>query len=69
MTKAKLFSYNDSQIYFRTYGINPEKHFDRLCRNYGTAVAVEIVDENMLKALQKKWKERQSSLEDENPFR
>lgn len=56
MTKAKLFNYRDSQLYFKTYGINPEKHFDKLCEKYGTDTAIEMIDRNMMKAYESKWK-------------
>lgn len=56
MTKAKLFNYRDSQLYFKTYGINPEKHFDKLCEKYGTDTAIEMTDRNMMNAWKRKWK-------------
>lgn len=75
MFKAKLFNFRDSQIYFKKYGISPDKHFDKLCEIYGTAVAVEMIDRNMMKAYESKWKkdrekeEREKRvLESECPF-
>lgn len=56
MFKAKLFNFRDSQTYFKKYGISPDKHFDKLRENYGTAVAVEMIDRNMMKAYESKWK-------------
>lgn len=75
MIKAKLFSYSDTNTYYRKYGITPDRHFDRLREKYGTDVAVGIVDRNMIKALEckrkrdiEKEKERQRILESECPF-
>lgn len=56
MFKAKLFSFEDSGIYYKKYGISPDRHFDRLRKNYGTDVAIEMVDRNMQKAWESKWK-------------
>lgn len=55
MTKARLFPYREAQIYYKKYGINPDRHFDRLCEKYGTDAAVGIVDRNMKNALFPKW--------------
>lgn len=49
MTKARLFDYHDSKLYYKKHGIDPDKHFDKLCEKYGTHVAVDIVDRNMIK--------------------
>lgn len=68
MVKAKLFSYQDSQIYYYNYGINPEKHFDKLCEKYGSDTAVKMLDENMIKAWEKKRKRESELMERENPF-
>lgn len=63
MFKARLFSFEDSGIYFKKYGISPDKHFDRLCKNYGTDAAVEIVDRNMQKAWESKRKKEKEEEE------
>lgn len=75
MTKSKLLNYRDSQLYFKTYGINPEKHFDMLCEKYGTDTAIEMFDHNMVNAWKRKWKEdrekeerEQRILDSECPF-
>lgn len=49
MTKARLFDYRDSRKYYNRYGIDPDRHFDKLCEKYGVDVAVDIVDRNMLR--------------------
>ena len=64
MTKARLFSYAHSQIYYKKYGIDPDRHFDRLCRRWGSDAAVDIVDGNMKKALMPEWEKAGA----ENPF-
>ncbi len=75
MVKARLFPYRHSQVYYRKYGISPDRHFDRLCETYGTDAAIEIIDSNMLKAFESKWKEDKEReerekriLESECPF-
>lgn len=75
MTKAKIFLYEHAQIYYRKYGIDPDKHFDRMCEKYGIEVAGEIIERNMIKAFECMWKERrekekeqQCILESECPF-
>ena len=55
MTKARLFSYRHSQIYYKKYGIYPDRHFDQLQKKWGSDAAVEIVDGNMKKALMPEW--------------
>ncbi len=57
MFKAKIFNYRDSQTYYKKFGISPDRHFDRLREKYGTDVAISMVDKNMMKAWQDKWKE------------
>lgn len=64
MTKAKLFDYRNSQLYYKRYGIDPDRHFDRLCEKYGTDVAVDIVDRNMIKI----WEGRKKEAEKQNRF-
>ena len=68
MVKAKLFSYAHSGIYYRKYGISPDLHFDKLREKHGAKAAVEIVDRNMLKALEEKQRNEQRILERECPF-
>ena len=78
VTKARIFLYEHAQIYYREYGIDPDKHFDRMCKKYGTQTAVKIIDRNMEKAFEKKWKKdkemeereerEQRILETECPF-
>ena len=76
MTKARIFLYEHAQIYYREYGIDPDKHFDRMCKKYGTQTAVKIIDRNMEKAFEKKWNKEweqrqpreQPILETECPF-
>lgn len=63
MIKAKLFDYNESKIYYQTYGISPDLHFDLLCEKWGREVAIEIVDRNMQKSYEEKWKEEQRKRE------
>lgn len=65
MFKAKLFNFRDSQTYFKKYGISPDKHFDRLREKYGTDTAVNMIDENMMKAWKSKWKEEEKQKERE----
>lgn len=64
MTKARLFDYKNSQLYYKRYGIDPDRHFDKLCEKYGTDVAVDIVDRNMMKI----WESRQKEAQKQNRF-
>lgn len=68
MKKAKLFPYAQSGIYYKKYGISPDRHFDRLREKHGSKAAVEIVDRNMFKALEEKRINEQRILERECPF-
>lgn len=68
MTKAKLFPYAHSGIYYKKYGISPDLHFDKLREKHGTKVAVEIIDRNMYKALMEKQENERCILERECPF-
>lgn len=56
MFKAKLFDYRDSGIYYKKFGISPDKHFDKFCERYGSDTAVRMIDENMIKA----WKSKEN---------
>lgn len=64
MTRARLFDYRNSQLYYKRYGIDPDRHFDKLCGKYGTDVAVDIVDRNMMKI----WESRKKEAEKQNRF-
>lgn len=55
MTRAKLFSYKHSQIYYKKYGISPDRHFDILRKRWGADAAIEIVNRNMEKLLTSGW--------------
>lgn len=68
MVKAKLFPYAQSGIYYKKYGISPDRYFDKLREKHGSKVAVEIVDRNMLNALEEKQRNEQRILESECPF-
>ena len=75
MIKARLFSYRDSGIYYKRFGISPDRHYDKLRESYGADAAIEMIDRNMMKAWEAKWnedrkreEERQRILESECPF-
>ena len=55
MTKARIFLYEHAQIYYREYGIDPDKHFDRMCKKYGTQTAGTSIDTTLEKACENKW--------------
>ena len=59
MFKAKLFNYRDSGIYYKKFGISPDKHYDKLNERYGKDIALKMIDANMLKAFKTKWKEEE----------
>lgn len=60
MTKARLFDYKDSQRYNKRYGIDPDRHFDKLCEKYGVDVAVDMVDRNMMRIYEDEFGKRKN---------
>lgn len=75
MTKGRILDFRNSQLYYRKFGIDPDKHFDMLCEKYGGDVANDIFDRNCIRMWEdgiRKEKEReereQRELEAECPF-